>query len=92
MNLRKKIIILTSILIFILMASGIVFGAYSYKRSVSSKDIDVGKLEINSKNFINYSNEPITPKFNVINNYPPVVRCHYCGKLIKTEDIEKQFE
>ena len=57
MNLRKKIIILTSILIFILMASGIVFGAYSYKRSVSSKDIGVGKLEINSKKFINYSNE-----------------------------------
>ncbi len=46
----------------------------------------------NSKCITNYANEPITPKFNVINNYPPVVRCHYCGKLIKTEDIEKQFE
>ncbi len=57
MNLRKKVVILTSILIFILMASGIVFGAYSYKRSVSSKDIDVGKLKINSKNFINYAND-----------------------------------
>ena len=40
----------------------------------------------------NYENEPITPIFNVINKYPPVVRCHYCEKLIKTEDIDKQFE
>ena len=40
----------------------------------------------------NYENEPITPRFNVINKYPPVVRCHYCEKLIKTEDIDKQFE
>ena len=46
----------------------------------------------NSKCITNYANEPIAPKFNVINNHPPVVRCHYCEKLIKTEDIEKQFE
>ncbi|MBQ2831542.1 aspartate carbamoyltransferase regulatory subunit [Methanobrevibacter sp.] len=46
----------------------------------------------NPKCITNYSNEPITPKFNVIEEYPPVVRCHYCEKLIKTEEIEKQFE
>ena len=46
----------------------------------------------NPKCITNYENEPITPLFNVINKYPPVVRCHYCEKLIKTEDIEKQFE
>ena len=46
----------------------------------------------NPKCITNYENEPITPVFNVINKYPPVVRCHYCEKLIKTEDIEKQFE
>lgn len=46
----------------------------------------------NPKCITNYENEPITPVFNVINNYPPVVRCHYCEKLIKTEDIDKQFE
>ena len=46
----------------------------------------------NPKCITNYENEPITPIFNVINKYPPVVRCHYCEKLIKTEDIEKQFE
>jgi len=46
----------------------------------------------NPKCITNYENEPITPIFNVIENYPPVVRCHYCEKLIKTEDIEKQFE
>ena len=46
----------------------------------------------NPKCITNYENEPITPKFNVIQSYPPVVRCHYCEKLIKTEDIEKQFE
>ena len=46
----------------------------------------------NSKCITNFENEPITPIFNVIQTYPPVVRCHYCEKLIKTEDIEKQFE
>ena len=46
----------------------------------------------NSKCITNFENEPITPIFNVIETYPPVVRCYYCEKLIKTEDIEKQFE
>ena len=46
----------------------------------------------NPKCITNNKNEPITPRFNVINKYPPVVRCHYCEKLIKTEDIDKQFE
>lgn len=46
----------------------------------------------NPKCITNYENEPITPVFNVIEKYPPVVRCHYCEKLIKTEEIEKQFE
>lgn len=46
----------------------------------------------NPKCITNYENEPITPIFNVINKYPPVVRCHYCEKLIETEDIDKQFE
>ena len=46
----------------------------------------------NPKCITNYENEPITPIFNVIQTYPPIVRCHYCEKLIKTEDIDKQFE
>ncbi|WP_296783845.1 aspartate carbamoyltransferase regulatory subunit [Methanobrevibacter sp.] len=46
----------------------------------------------NPKCITNFENEPITPLFNVVREYPPVVRCHYCEKLIKTEDIEKQFE
>ena len=46
----------------------------------------------NPKCITNYENEPITPVFKVVNEYPPVVRCHYCEKLIKTEDIDKQFE
>ena len=46
----------------------------------------------NPKCITNYESEPIIPQFNVVNKYPPVVRCHYCEKLIKTEDIEKQFE
>ncbi|WP_296880973.1 aspartate carbamoyltransferase regulatory subunit [uncultured Methanobrevibacter sp.] len=46
----------------------------------------------NPKCITNYENEPITPIFNVIEKNPPVVRCHYCEKLIKTEDIDKQFE
>ena len=46
----------------------------------------------NAKCITNYENEPITSKFKVIETQPTVLRCHYCGKLIKNEDIEKQFE
>lgn len=46
----------------------------------------------NTKCITNYVNEPVTSKFEVIENQPPTLRCHYCGKLIKHEDIEKQFE
>ncbi len=46
----------------------------------------------NPKCITNNRNEPITPMFHVVNKNPPVVRCHYCEKLIKTEDIDKQFE
>ena len=46
----------------------------------------------NPKCITNYENEPITPIFNVVTDNPPVVRCHYCEKLIKTEDIYKQIE
>ena len=46
----------------------------------------------NSKCITNYENEPITPIFHVVQSYPPIVRCHYCEKLIRPEDIEKQFE
>ena len=46
----------------------------------------------NEKCITNYENEPITSRFNVIESQPPVLRCHYCEKLIKNEDIEKQFE
>ena len=46
----------------------------------------------NPKCITNFENEPVTPLFNVVREYPPVVRCHYCEKLIKTEAIDKQFE
>ena len=46
----------------------------------------------NPKCITNYENEPITPIFNVVTDNLPVVRCHYCEKLIKTEDIYKQIE
>ena len=46
----------------------------------------------NNKCITNYENEPITSKFKVIESQPPVLRCHYCEKLLKNEDIEKQFE
>ena len=46
----------------------------------------------NDKCITNYENEPINSNLNVIESQPPVLRCHYCEKLIKNEDIEKQFE
>ena len=62
-----------------------------YKVGLPDKITSILKCT-NSKCITNYENEPITPIFNVIETYPPVVRCHYCEKLIRTEDIEKQFE
>ena len=62
-----------------------------YKSVLPDKITSILKCT-NPKCITNYENEPITPKFHVIQDYPPVVRCHYCEKLIKTEDIEKQFE
>lgn len=46
----------------------------------------------NPKCITNNINEPITSRFTVIQTSPPIVRCHYCEKLIKTKDIQKQFE
>ena len=46
----------------------------------------------NPKCITDYENEPITPIFNVVTENPPVASCHYCEKLIETEDIYKQFE
>ena len=62
-----------------------------YKSVLTDKITSILKCT-NPKCITNYENEPIKPIFNVIQDYPPVVRCHYCEKLIKTEDIEKQFE
>lgn len=62
-----------------------------YKSVLPDKITSILKCT-NPKCITNYENEPITPIFNVIQEYPPIVRCHYCEKLIKTEDIEKQFE
>ena len=45
----------------------------------------------NPKCLTNFPEEPITPKFEVIEKYPPVVRCHYCERIIKTEEIDSQF-
>ena len=46
----------------------------------------------NNKCITNLEDEPITSKFNVTETQPPALRCHYCEKLIRHEDIEKQFE
>ncbi len=46
----------------------------------------------NLKCISNNVDEPIESRFHVIQKDPPAVRCHYCEKLIKIEDIEKQFE
>lgn len=57
MKTRKKlIIIITSIFLFLTIGC-VVFGAYTYKRSVSVKDVDVGSVEVNNKNFINYADD-----------------------------------
>lgn len=62
-----------------------------YKVGLPEKITSILKCT-NAKCITNFANEPITPKFNVIETYPPVLRCHYCEKLIKSEDIDKQFE
>ena len=68
-----------------------------YKPIMKEKIILPNKIKgiikcTNSKCITNNANEPIIPKFHVIEKNPPAIRCHYCEKLINAEDIEKQFE
>ena len=46
----------------------------------------------NPKCISNNKDEPITSKFSVVNKDPITLRCHYCERLIESEDIEKQFK
>ncbi len=46
----------------------------------------------NSKCISNKTTEPIKSKFEVINKSPAELRCKYCDRIIKSEDIEAQFE
>ncbi|MCS7385958.1 MAG: aspartate carbamoyltransferase regulatory subunit [archaeon GB-1867-005] len=39
----------------------------------------------------NSAREPVTPKFIVIDRKPLRLRCEYCGTILETEDIVKQF-
>ncbi|MCQ2737732.1 MAG: aspartate carbamoyltransferase regulatory subunit [archaeon] len=46
----------------------------------------------NPKCISNNKDEPINSKFSVVNKDPITLRCHYCERLIESEDIEKQFK
>ncbi len=57
MKTRKKLtIIIISIFLFLTIGC-VAFGAYTYKRSVSVNNVDVGSVEVNNKNFINYADD-----------------------------------
>ena len=46
----------------------------------------------NPKCISNNKDEPINSKFSVVNKDPITLRCHYCERLIESDDIEKQFK
>jgi aspartate carbamoyltransferase regulatory subunit len=40
---------------------------------------------------ITNTNEPIEPKFSIVQKSPIVLRCYYCERLITAEKIKEQF-
>lgn len=46
----------------------------------------------NPKCITNYDNEPIVPKFHIVNKDPITLRCHYCERIIHANEFEKQFD
>jgi len=40
---------------------------------------------------ITNTEEPVETKFHVVDNNPITVRCHYCERLIQSDEITKQF-
>lgn len=64
------------------------------KNPIQLKEELVGIIKCNNPKCIsNQTTEPITSKFIVINDKTPVeFRCNYCDRIIKSDEIEAQFE
>lgn len=48
-------------------------------------------IECTNPKCITNTNEPLESKFHVIKTSPVLLRCHYCERLIKTNEIDQQF-
>ena len=63
------------------------------KKEVQLKDELTGIIKCtNPKCISNKTTEPIQSKFVVVNKQPAELRCKYCDRIIKSGDIDSQFE
>ncbi len=60
-----------------------------YKVQLPDKITNVVKCS--NPNCITNTNEPVKPKFKVVNKNPVELRCLYCNKITDENDIIKQF-
>ncbi len=50
-----------------------------------------GIVKCSNPNCITNSEEPLTPKFDVISKDPVRIRCKYCGRIMSGEEIEENI-
>ena len=61
------------------------------KNKVSFMDELESIIKCTNPKCITNTNEPIEPKFNLLKTSPILLRCHYCERLIKANEIDSQF-
>lgn len=49
-------------------------------------------IECTNPKCITHTDEPLESKFYVIKDSPVLLRCHYCDRLIKSDEITGQFK
>jgi aspartate carbamoyltransferase regulatory subunit len=57
------------------------------KRKVDLPNILEGVFKCSNPTCISNSGEPITPILSVVNRNPPILKCNYCNRLLKAEEI-----
>lgn len=61
------------------------------KTRVELPDIIEGIIKCSNPACITNSSEPVKPKFRVINKSPATLRCLYCERITREEEILDQF-
>ncbi|KON26667.1 aspartate carbamoyltransferase [miscellaneous Crenarchaeota group archaeon SMTZ-80] len=61
------------------------------KKKVNLPKILKGTIKCNNPSCISNSREPIESMFHVKDNISLSIRCHFCGRIMKKDDVLNQF-